>query len=214
MNRIPARPASLDAEELASALTHGLGAVAALAGAVVLIVWTALRGDVWEVVGVSVFAASLVVLYAASTLYHAARRPGPKARFKVLDHAAIYLLIAGTYTPFMLDELRGGWGWSLLGVIWGLAVTGIVFKLRFTGRFRRLSTAVYVAMGWLVLVGAVPVVRQLTPVTLAWLVAGGLAYTAGVPFYHAGRFRHAHAVWHLFVIAGSVCHGVAVATIV
>ncbi|MEJ2504095.1 MAG: hemolysin III family protein, partial [Gemmatimonadota bacterium] len=145
----------------------------------VLIVLASVRGDVWQVVGVSVFATTLIALYTASTLYHAARDPALKARLKLLDHAAIYLLIAGTYTPFMIGGLRGGWGWSLFGVIWGLAVAGIALKIVFIGRFRLLSTALYVAMGWLVLVAAVPLVRALDPITLVWLAAGGIAYTAG-----------------------------------
>ena len=201
-------------EELANVVTHGVGMVAALAAATALVIFASVRGDVWEIVGVSVFATTLVALYTASTLYHAARDPVVKARLKVLDHAAIYLLIAGTYTPFMIDELRGGWGWSLFGVIWGLAVVGIALKLIFIGRFKLLSTAVYVAMGWLVLVAVVPLVRNLDPVTLVWMVAGGVAYTAGTPFYHNRRIRYAHAIWHLFVIAGSACHAIAVATIV
>jgi hemolysin III len=198
------------AEEVASAVSHGVGLVGSLIAGTILIVLAALGGDAWRVVSVSVFATSLVTLYAASTLYHAAWRPRVRARLKVLDHAAIYLLIAGTYTPFMIGELRGGWGWSLFGVIWGLAVVGIGLKLVFTGRFRLISTAVYVAMGWLVLVGIVPVARSLDPVALAWLAAGGVAYTAGTPFYHSKRLPFAHAVWHLFVLAGSVCHIVAV----
>lgn len=201
-------------EELANVVTHGVGMMAALAAAAALVVYASIRGDVWEIVGVSVFATTLVALYTASTLYHAARSPQVKARLKVLDHSAIYLLIAGTYTPFMIDELRGGWGWSLFGVIWGLAIAGVGLKLVFIGRFRILSTVVYVAMGWLVLVAGVPLVRALDPATLAWLLAGGLAYTAGTAFYHSRRIRYGHAIWHLFVIAGSACHAVAVATIV
>ena len=201
-------------EELANVVTHGVGMVAALAAAAALVIFASVRGDVWEIVGVSVFATTLVALYTASTLYHAARDPVVKARLKLLDHAAIYLLIAGTYTPFMIDELRGGWGWSLFGVIWGLAVVGIALKLIFIGRFKLLSTAVYVGMGWLVLVAVVPLVRTLDPVTLVWMVAGGVAYTAGTPFYHNRRIRYAHAIWHVFVIAGSACHAIAVATIV
>ena len=201
-------------EELANVVTHGVGLMAAVAGAAVLIVFAALHGDVWEIVGVSVFATTLVALYTASTLYHAARDPVVKARLKIFDHAAIYLLIAGTYTPFMIDELRGGWGWSLFGVIWGLAVIGVALKLVFIGRFKLISTIVYVAMGWLVLVAVVPLVRALDPITLVWMVAGGVAYTAGTPFYHNRRIRYSHAIWHLFVIAGSACHAVAVATIV
>ena len=207
-------PAGWDREELANVVTHGVGAVASIVAAALLIVYASLRGDVWEIVGLSVFATTLIALYTASTLYHAARSPALKQRLKLVDHAAIYLLIAGTYTPFMIDALRGGWGWSLFGVIWGLAVVGIALKVAFIGRFRFLSTLVYVGMGWLVLVAGVPLARAVEPVTLAWLVAGGVAYTAGTPFYHRARLRYAHAVWHLFVLAGSVCHTVAVATLV
>jgi hemolysin III len=191
-------------------VSHGVGLVGSLVAGTILIVLAALGGDAWRIVSVSVFATSLVALYTTSTLYHAARRPRVRARLKVLDHAAIYLLIAGTYTPFMIGELRGGWGWGLFGVIWGLAVVGIGLKLVFTGRYRLISTAVYVAMGWLVLVGIVPVARSLDPMALAWLAAGGVAYTAGTPFYHSSRLPFAHAVWHLFVLAGSFCHIVAV----
>jgi hemolysin III len=200
-------------EELANAVTHGVAVVASVAGGVVLIVLAALAGRPRLVVGVSIFVTTLIALYTASTLYHSARSPAVKARLKVLDHSAIYLLIAGTYTPFMIDGVRGAWGWSLFGVIWGMAVIGIGLKLVFTGRFRLVSTLVYVGMGWLVLVGVVPIVRALPPATLAWLLAGGIAYTAGTPFYHSRRIPYAHAIWHLFVVAGSVCHAVAIATI-
>jgi hemolysin III len=206
--------ASCTYDERANVITHGVGLLAAIAGAVLLIVLAALRGDAWQIVGVSVFGTSLIALYAASTLYHAARRPALKLRLKILDHSAIYLLIAGSYTPFLIDALRGAWGWSLLGVVWGLAVVGIGFKLVFTGRFRLLSTALYVAMGWLALIVIGPLLRNLAPFTLAWLFAGGMAYTAGTLFFHADRLRHGHAVWHLFVLAGSACHTVAVASLI
>jgi hemolysin III len=199
-------------EELANTVTHALGALASLAGGAVLVTLTALHGDVWGIVGASVFAASLVLLYAASTGYHAARRARAKARLRVLDHAAIFVLIAGTYTPFTLGGLRGGWGWALFGVTWGLAAAGVTAKLFLTGRYQRLSTGLYVAMGWLALVAAVPMVRAFTTETLAWLVAGGLAYTAGTLFYLSRRIPYAHAVWHGFVLAGSACHFAAVAT--
>lgn len=192
-------------EELANTLTHGAGAAASLAGAVALVVLAALRSDARGIVGSAVFGATLVLLYGASTLYHAVRSPTLKARLRILDHCAIYLLIAGTYTPFTLIGLRGGWGWSLFGVAWGLATAGVIFKLFFTGRFDGLSTAVYVAMGWMVLVAIVPLVQRLPAEVLAWLVAGGLAYTLGTLFYRSRR-RYAHAVWHLFVLAGSACH--------
>jgi hemolysin III len=198
-------------EELANTWTHGLGVAGAVAGAVLLIVLAATRGDVWSIVGASVFGVCLTLLYLASTLYHAARAPRLRARLKVLDHSAIYLLIAGTYTPFMIGPLRGGWGWSLFGVIWGLAIAGVLFKLLFTGRFNRISTAIYLAMGWLVLIAAGPMVAHLSGETLAWLVVGGIAYTAGTPVYHATKVPYAHAVWHLFVLAGSACHATAIA---
>jgi hemolysin III len=199
-------------EEMASALTHGAGALASAAGGAVLIVLSALAGDPWRVVGSSVFAATLVLLYTASTLYHAARSPVARARLQVFDHCAIYLLIAGSYTPFLLIGLRGGWGWTLFGVVWGLAVAGVIFKLFFTGRFPRLSTGIYLGMGWLALIAIVPMMQRLPGTTLAWLVAGGIAYTAGTAFYHSRRIPYAHAIWHLFVLAGSVCHYAAVAT--
>jgi len=197
-------------EELANTITHGLGTLAALAGGTFLISLAALEGDPWKIVGATVFTATLLLLYAASTLYHAARPPELKRRLKVLDHAAIYLLIAGTYTPFTLVGLRGGWGWSLFGVVWGLAVAGVIFKLFFTGRFRLVSTGIYLAMGWMVVVAVGPIVRHLEPSVIVWMAAGGLAYTGGTLFYHNHRLPHAHAVWHAFVMAGSACHAVAI----
>ena len=198
-------------EEWWNAFTHGCGAVLGAAAAAALITAAALGGDPWRIVSVAIFGATLILLYLASTLYHATRTPARKARLRILDHASIYLLIAGTYTPFTLLPLRGGWGWSLFGVVWGLAVVGVVAKLFWTGRFERLSTFVYLAMGWVVLVAIVPLVERLDLSTLAWLFAGGVAYTAGTAFYVTERIPYAHAIWHLFVIGGSVCHGVAVA---
>jgi hemolysin III len=201
-------------EELANTVTHGVGILGALAAGATLVTLSAVHGTVWHIVGASVFSAALLLLYGASTAYHAAREPRWKTRLRVLDHAAIYVLIAGTYTPFTLAAMRGGWGWSLFGVIWALAVVGVGFKLFTAGRFRRVSTLIYVAMGWLVLIAAGPLIRALTSPTLAWLVAGGVAYTAGTAFYHTRRIRFGHAVWHGFVLLGSVCHTVAVATLV
>jgi hemolysin III len=198
-------------EEVANVATHGAGVLASLAGGSVLIVLAALRGSVWSVVGVSIFAGSLILLYSASTLYHASQNAISRRRLKVLDHSAIYVLIAGTYTPFLIGSLRGGWGWSLFGVIWGLALCGVVFKWFYTGRYARLSTGIYVAMGWLVMIAAGPLARAISPAALGWLVAGGLAYTGGTYFYHATRLKYAHAFWHLFVLGGSGCHAVAVA---
>lgn len=198
--------------ELANTITHGIGVVASIAALCLLVIAAARGGDPWEIVGAVIFGATLVLLYLASTLYHATPNASAKARLKVLDHCAIYLLIAGTYTPFMITVLRGGWGWSMFGVIWGLAAAGVIFKLLFTGRFQVLSTIIYVLMGWLIVVAAVPMIRLMPPTTLMWLFLGGVTYTAGTAFYHNQRIRHAHAIWHLFVLGGSVCHAIAVAT--
>jgi len=197
-------------EELANAVTHGVGLVLAIAGFVVLLVLAILRGTTWHVVACSIYGATLICLYTASTLYHAVVSPRVKRALRIFDHSAIYLLIAGTYTPFLLLNLRGPWGWSLFGVVWGLAVAGILFKFWFVGHFEFLSTAVYVAMGWLVVIAAKPVFAHVPTVTLLWLFAGGLFYSTGVIFYAWRRLPYSHAVWHLFVLAGSTCHYLAV----
>jgi hemolysin III len=192
-------------ERIANAVTHGAGAVLAVGAGAVLVTLATLRATPWHVVGAAVFTASLVLLYGASALYHAIPHPTARRRLRVLDHAAIYVLIAGTYTPFLLTDLRGPLGWSLLAAVWGMAAAGVVFKLVATGRWRALSTALYLAMGWLVVVAWVPLTASVTAATLAWLVAGGVSYTAGVAFFLSRR-RYAHAVWHGFVLAGSACH--------
>jgi hemolysin III len=197
-------------EELANALTHGLGATAALAGGAVLITLAALHGDGWQLGASIVFGVALLLLYLASTLYHAIQHPVAKGRLKVFDHCAIYVLIAGTYTPFTLIGLRGPVGWWLFGMIWTLALVGVVFKLFYTGRFKRLSTLIYLAMGWLILVAAKPLFSALDAWTLGWLIAGGVFYTLGTFFYHRPSMRYSHAVWHLFVLAGSISHYIAV----
>lgn len=190
-------------------ITHLSGALLALAGAVALIVVGALKADPWKIVSFSIYGTTLVFLYLSSTLYHSVRGRA-KNVLRKMDHAAIYLLIAGTYTPFTLGVLRGAWGWSLFGVIWGLAVAGIVLKSTVGMRFPKLSLAVYLLMGWLVVIAARPLVRHVPPAGLAWLLAGGLAYTAGVAFYARPNARYAHFLWHLAVLAGTVCHFVAV----
>jgi hemolysin III len=177
-------------EELLNALTHGIGALASAIGGAVLITLAAVYGDTWQVVSASVFVATLLLLYTASTLYHAFRHERIKAKLKIFDHCAIFLLIAGTYTPFTLIGLRESWGWTLFGVIWTLAVLGVVFKLFFTGRFPRLSTMMYIAMGWLVVIAAKPMMENLSMEALAWLLAGGLAYTLGTVFYHFERLPY------------------------
>jgi hemolysin III len=197
-------------EEIANAITHGLGLAGAAIAAPLLVTAAVRRGDAWQIVGAAVFAATLLLMYLASTLYHACpggRRAAAKQRLRTLDHAAIYLLIAGTYTPFLLGPLRGPWGWGLLAAEWSLALVGIAAKLRFGFRWPRLSTAVYVGMGWLAIVAVGPMLEEVGKRGVAWLLAGGLCYTGGVAFYATDwRLRYGHAVWHLFVAGGSACH--------
>lgn len=192
-----------------NSFTHLAGLLAAVAGSVVLIVQAARAGDAWQILSFSIFAASMMLLYGASTLYHSVRGAAKRVLVK-FDHCAIYLLIAGTYTPFTLVTLRGPWGWSLFGVVWGLAIIGIVKEL-VLGRDRVPSVPLYVAMGWLGAIAAVPLYQQLPGAALYWLVAGGVFYTAGILFYaNDERWRHAHGIWHLFVLAGTVCHYITV----
>jgi hemolysin III len=183
-----------------------------LAALPLLVVSAARRGDVWQVVAGSIYATTLVLLYSASTVYHALPSRFPAKRlFRGLDHGAIYLLIAGTYTPFVLGALRGPWGWSLLTIIWALAAGGIVLKMGLGFRYPRLSTAVYLFMGWLIVAALRPLYRAVGAAGMGWLAAGGLSYTVGVYFYARDHLRYRHFVWHLFVLAGSACHLVAVA---
>lgn len=193
-------------EEVASSAMHAVGAVLAVAGLAVLVTLAALRGTAWHVVSCGIYGTTLVALYTASAFYHGLKRPRVKHVFHVLDHMSIYLLIAGTYTPFMLVSLRGPWGWSLFGVIWGLAIAGIVFKGFFVHRFAIASTAVYLLMGWMIVIAFRPLLRVLPGTAIGWIAAGGLCYTIGVVAYALKQVRHHHAVWHLFVLAGSLCH--------
>ncbi len=197
-------------EEIANSLTHGLGALLAIGGLAVLVTLAALRGDVWHVVSCSIYGAAMVVLYTASTLYHSITSPRAKEALQVFDHAAIFLLIAGTYTPFTLVTLRGPWGWSIFGVVWGLAVAGIVLEIAFPNRWPALSLALYVAMGWVVVVAVKPLLAVLPTGGLVLLVLGGLAYTAGIVFYAWRRLPYGHAIWHVFVLVGTILHFFAV----
>lgn len=198
-------------EEIANSLTHGAGLALSIAGLVVMLVAAATRGDAWVIVSCAVYGSTLVLLYLSSTLYHALARTRARNVLRRLDHAAIYLLIAGTYTPFVLVSLRGPWGWTLFGISWGLALLGIVTKAVLGPRWPIVSTTVYLLMGWLVLVAVGPLITHVPGGAIRWLVAGGLAYSFGVIFFASDhRVRYAHAVWHLFVLAGSVCHYVAV----
>ena len=193
-------------EEVANAVTHGLGAALSIAALVLLIVYASLEGSAWHVVSFTIYGVSMVLLYAASTLVHAFPEGKVKDLFETFDHSAIYVFIAGTYTPLLLTTLRSPLGWTLLGIVWGLSAGGIVFKAFFTKRFLVLSTLFYVAMGWLIVFAWEPLQAQLPANGIRLLVAGGVCYTAGTLFYVWRGFPYHHAVWHLFVLAGSVCH--------
>ena len=198
-------------EEWLNCAVHVVGIVASLVALPVLAT-TALRtGDPWLLAGGLTFGLSALLMFSTSSLYHSAKNPQTRLRLRRLDHAAIYLLIAGTYTPFLLGAMRGAWGWSLLGVVWTLALAGIIAKLTIGFRFPRLSTAFYVAMGWLAVVAVQPMLANVSGSGILWLLAGGLCYTGGVVFYVTdARLRFGHAVWHLFVLGGTACHFVAV----
>ena len=197
-------------EEIANSIIHGLGIVLAIAGLGLLTAFASLRGDAWHIVSCSIFGATLIILYTTSTLYHAIPDPRAKAVLRVLDHSAIFLLIAGTYTPFSLVSLRGPWGWSIFGVVWGIAVLGIIFKVTMLRRWAVISVVLYLLMGWVIIIAARPLMSALAPGGLALLLAGGLAYTAGIIFYAWRKLPYHHAIWHAFVLAGSICHFFAV----
>jgi hemolysin III len=189
-----------------NSITHLLGTVLALIGLVFLVLRAALSGDPWKIVSFSIFGATLVALYTSSSLYHSIQGAS-KRLFQKFDHSAIYLLIAGSYTPFTLVTLRGAWGWSLFGVVWGLAVVGILQDLLFAKRRGILSVAIYLLMGWIAMVAIRPLSHALPGAGMALLVAGGLFYTSGIVFYALDKkFVFSHGIWHLFVLAGSVCH--------
>jgi len=197
-------------EEMVNSLTHGLGLVLSAAGAAILLVLASLFGNVWHIVSCSIYGGSLLFLYTASTLYHSARSERLKQIMRLLDHVGIFLLIAGTYTPFALVWMRDGWGWTLFGVVWGLAVLGILFKIFSTNRFRNLSTIFYLLLGWMSVLFIKPMLAAIPEGALFWIVAGGLFYTLGVIFYAWPRLPYSHAIWHLFVLGGSTCHYFAV----
>lgn len=197
-------------EAVANAVTPGLGLLLSLVGLGVLVFLAATYGQTIHIVSCSIYGASLVLLYAASTLYHSVQSPPIKHIFRIIDHCSIYLLIAGTYTPFTLVLLHGGWGWSLFGIIWGLSVFGIIFKIFFVNRFKVVSVSVYLLMGWMALVAIKPMLALVPTGGMIWLLTGGVAYSSGVVFYAWKRVPFNHAIWHLFVLMGSACHYFAV----
>lgn len=198
-------------EEIANSISHGLALLATLIGAPYLLIHAARHEDDWFVIGASIFAATMVFLYLSSTLYHALPVGKAKRVFRLIEHSAIFLLIAGTYTPFTLGVLRGTWGWTLLGLVWGLAATGVALKVFNKGTHPILSTSLYMLMGWLIVIAVDPLVARVPTAGLAWLVAGGVSYTAGVVFFALdSRIRYGHLIWHLFVMTGTACHYFAV----
>ncbi len=197
-------------EEIANSVSHGVGLLAAVVAGPVLVVDAVQRGGATGVIGASVFAATVGLLYLASVLYHALPPNRAKRVFQVLDHSAIFLLIAGTYTPFTLGVLHGAWGWSLFGLVWSLALAGILLQATRGVRYPRFSLGLYLAMGWVFLIALKPLWLLMPAEGLFWLLSGGIAYTAGVAFYAAERVRYSHFIWHLFVLAGTACHFIAV----
>ena len=201
-------------DEFYNAITHGLGALLSIIGGIVLITLAAIYGNQWQLISAVIYSISLVGLYGASTLYHSTHEPIAKRRYKVLDHCMIYVLIAGSYTPFTLIAMRDDGGWWLFGISWSMALAGIVFKLFFTGRFELVSTLLYLGMGWMMLFAAGPMLRNIGTAELAWLGIGGFFYSFGTIFYLMDRIRHNHAIWHAFVLAGSASHFVAISLLV
>jgi len=197
-------------EEIANSITHAIGIALGIVAVVLFSVFATKQHNAWKAVSGILFGGSIIVLYLSSTLYHSIQIERLRRFFKTLDHSSIYLLIAGTYTPFCLVTIHGGWGWSIFGVIWGLAITGLIFKLFFVYRFNTLSTFLYVAMGWIAVIAIKPIVNNLSLPGIEWLFAGGLFYTFGIIFYLADNRRFNHAIWHLFVLAGTLCHFFAV----
>lgn len=197
-------------EEIANTISHGLAALAAVIATPVLVIAAVQQGGTADVVGASIFGLSMLVLYLSSTLYHAVPHGTTKRRLKVVDHAAIFILIAGTYTPFTLGVLRGGWGWTIFGLVWGLAIAGVLLKTRSGARGGWISTLMYVAIGWLAVIAIKPLLTHVPTWGIIWLLAGGLSYTGGVVFYMAKQRRYSHFAWHLCVMAGTAFHFVAV----
>lgn len=199
-----------EGEELAHRITHGIGAVLSIVGLFVLVYATASRGEFWRLVSCTLYGATLVTFYLVSTIYHTVRTPWLKYLFRILDHASIFLVIAGTYTPFTLVSLPAPWGWAIFLLVWGLALAGTLLKVVMTGRLRILGPLLYLAMGWLIVAAYRPLAAAVSPTGVRWLLAGGLAYSAGLIFYAWTKLPYNHAVWHVFVLVGSACHYFAV----
>lgn len=197
-------------EEKINVWSHFIGLLLSVVALTVLVVKSSLHGSAWHIVSYSIYGASMILLYLASTLYHNAKTPKIRARLNVFDHAAIYVLIAGTYTPYTLVTLHGVSGWLLFGSIWGVALLGIIFKLFFFGKYDKLSTVMYVLMGWMAVFAIKPLLENLSTPGLIWLALGGVFYTLGAVFYSRGKLRYNHAIFHIFVLLGSISHFVSI----
>ncbi|MBN2635773.1 MAG: hemolysin III family protein [Prolixibacteraceae bacterium] len=193
-------------EEIFNSITHGIGTLLSIAALVILVVLAVEKGNVWHVVSFSIYGSTMILLYLASTLYHSTTRENLKNIFARLDHAAIFLLIAGTYTPFVLTVIRGALGWTIFGIIWGIAITGVVIRSIYLTRFRKFMVFLYLFMGWLFVIAIVPMIRNLSDTSILFLFLGGVAYSLGVIFYSLRKIKYAHGIWHLFVLAGSILH--------
>jgi len=197
-------------EEKINIISHATGFILSIVAFVLLVMRASLHGDVWQIVSFSIFGASLIILYGASTLYHSAKNPLLRNKLNIIDHASIYVLIAGTYTPFTLVTLKGTIGWVIFGISWGLALTGIILKLFFTGKYDLISTIMYVFMGWVIVFAIKPLIHHLPLEGLLWLFAGGISYTIGAILYSINKIKFNHAIFHMLVLIGSFCHFVSV----
>lgn len=193
-------------EEITNAISHGIGFGLSIAALVVLLIFANMYGDIWYITSFAIYGTTLIILYLSSTLYHSFPEGSVKSIFQILDHASIYLLIAGTYTPLTLIPLRGKLGWTIFGVVWGIALVGIIFKIFYVKKFMILSTILYIVMGWMIIIAIKPLINTINHTSLAFLVSGGILYTIGTIFYLGRKIKYHHAIWHLFVLAGSICH--------
>ncbi|MEA1972415.1 MAG: hemolysin III family protein [Candidatus Cloacimonadota bacterium] len=206
LDRIPLSPNQSKGEEIANSITHGIGVVVSIAALVILVVFSSLQGDAWKIVSFSIYGATMITLFLASTLYHSFTNIYVKKFFRIIDHSSIFLLIAGTYTPLLLLPMRGAWGWSIFGVVWGLTLFGIIFEIFFMGRFKAVTLSLYIMMGWIIVVAIKPMLNTVPKSLLYYISAGGLFYTFGIIFYVNKKLKYHHSIWHLFVLGGAISH--------
>lgn len=209
LDSIPLSPKQSTREEITNAITHGIGVGFAIAALVILVVYAARISDTWKIVSYSIYGATLITLFLSSTLYHAFPQPYVKRFFRILDHSSIFLLIAGTYTPITLGTMRGGWGWTMFGLIWGLTIVGICLKIFAMRKLKWVSTVIYLLIGWIMIIAIKPLLACVSTTFLIWILIGGAAYSLGVIFYVSRKMPYNHAIWHLFVLIGSICHFIA-----